>query len=241
LTSLIHGRLDLREIIGPTYRKGYAMSSEYHKIDTIFARDQRGRIIEGVYSRPEFEYLADLEWVFTEKVDGTNVRLSYDGSPGFKTNPHAYIAGRTDNAQMPPHLFSRLIEIVRDMPLEDVFGVDPTAVTLYGEGYGAKIQKDGSKYIPDSCDFVLFDIRIGEWWLKRGDVEDVARRLGLAVVPVVGRGTLADAVDMARKGFASNRWSKVDVVEGIVLRPVVELFDRGGQRVITKIKHRDFR
>lgn len=216
------------------------MSTEYMKIDTIFARDQRGRIMEGTYARPEFEYLADLTWVWTEKVDGTNIRLSYDGSPGFQSNEHTYIAGRTDNAQIPPHLFTRLVEIMRVAPFEVVFGADPTDVTLYGEGYGAKIQKGGGKYLPDSCSFVLFDVKIGDWWLQRDSVEKVASDLGVEVVPVIGQGTLAHAIEVVREGFPSARWPGVDVAEGLVIRPAVELFDRGGRRIITKIKHKDF-
>jgi hypothetical protein len=212
----------------------------YHKIDTIFARDERGRITEGVYARPEFAYLADNRWVFTEKVDGTNIRLSYDSSAAFRGNEHAYIAGRTDNAQMPPFLLAHLIEVMRAAPFEEVF--DPgVSVVLYGEGYGARIQKGGGKYRADGVGYVLFDVLVDSWWLRRDAVEDVAARLGVEVVPILGTGTLSDAVDLARKGFPSERWPGVDVAEGLVLRPEVELFDRGGRRVITKIKHKDFR
>ncbi|MGH7743252.1 MAG: RNA ligase family protein [Candidatus Dormibacteria bacterium] len=216
---------------------------EYHKIDTIFARDGRGRIIEGTYARPEFAYLADLEWVFTEKVDGTNIRLSYDGTPYYRTDTPipSCIRGRTDNAQIPPHLLGTLIELMRGMDLGVVFGTDPTDVTLYGEGYGAKIQKGGGKYIPDGCSFVLFDVKVGSWWLTRDAVAEIGQQLGIDVVPVVGTGTLADAVELTRKGFPSVKWPGVDLAEGLVLRPAVELFDRGGRRIITKIKYRDFR
>lgn len=217
------------------------MSAEYHKIDSIFTRDQRGRIVEGFYSRPEFEYLADRPWIFSEKVDGTNCRISYDGTLDYLTNTHTHIAGRTDNAQMPPFLLAKIIDIVRAAPLPEVFGSDPVNVTLYGEGYGARIQKGGGKYIPDGCSFVLFDIKIGDWWLTRESVEDIGSRLGIEMVPAIGVGTLADAVDLARKGFPSGRWPGVDVAEGLVLRPAVELFDRGGRRIIAKIKNRDFR
>ena len=49
---------------------------EYHKIQSVFKRDiANGKIIEGKYSLPEFEYLKDNQWVFTEKVDGTNIRI----------------------------------------------------------------------------------------------------------------------------------------------------------------------
>jgi RNA ligase len=212
----------------------------YHKIDTLFARDTKGRIIEGQYARPEFEYLADRQWEFTEKVDGTNIRLSYDGQPTFRGNEHAYIAGRTDNAQLPPFLLARLVEVMRAAPFEDVFKPGDEVV-LYGEGYGNKIQKVGRQYLPDSCDFVLFDVKVGQWWLRRDAVEDVAFNLGLSTVPMLGFGTLSDAVELTRAGFPSAQWEGVTAAEGLVLRPSVELFDRSGQRVITKIKHKDFR
>lgn len=212
----------------------------YHKINSIFARDKRGRIMEGTYSCPEFAYLANLKWLFSEKVDGTNIRLTYPGEAGFRSNIYNHIAGRTDNAQIPPKLLSHLVGIMLTIPFEEVFGTGPVDVTLYGEGYGAGIQKGGGNYLPDSCGFVLFDIRIGTWWLRREDVADTATKLGLDVVPDLGSGTLADAVDMVRGGFPSQRWPGVKQAEGLVLRPAVELFDRGGNRVITKIKTRDF-
>jgi hypothetical protein len=108
---------------------------------------------------------------------------------------------------------------------------------LYGEGYGAKIQKIGGLYRPDQ-DFVLFDVRIGEWWLQRADVEDIAQKLELDIVPIIGEGTLHDAVAVAKEGFNST-WGNFQA-EGIVARPKVELKTRNGQRIITKIKCCDF-
>jgi hypothetical protein len=149
--------------------------TEYHKIDSIFKRNTQSRLVETEYARPEFEYLANNMWVFTEKVDGTNIRLGYGGSPEFRGNEHAFIRGRTDAAQIPPHLLLRLVDIMRAAPFESVFD---GPVVLYGEGYGAKIQKGGGNYIPDGCDFALFDVRVGNWWLRRDAVEDVADKLG---------------------------------------------------------------
>ena len=45
---------------------------EYHKINSVFKRDERGNFIEE-YADDVFEYLKDNVWVFTEKVDGTNI------------------------------------------------------------------------------------------------------------------------------------------------------------------------
>ena len=208
--------------------------TEYHKIQSIFKRDmnsKRKTLIEGEWTLPEFEYLAGNMWTFTEKVDGTNIRVIFkDGVVTF--------GGRTEDAQIPAKLVERLNE--RFLPLAVKLGevfADGSAV-LYGEGYGAKIQKGGGNYRADQ-DFVLFDVRVGPWWwLQRADVEDVAQKLGIDVVPVIGEGTLHDAVAWAKRGIRST-WGDFEA-EGIVARPKTELKTRAGHRLVAKIKCRDF-
>ena len=205
---------------------------EYHKIQTLFKRDMQKNgktLLEGQWTLPEFEYLAGNQWVFTEKVDGTNIRVMLkDGAVTF--------GGKTDNAQIPAQLVARLNDRFLPMAaqLQAVFGCD---ACLYGEGYGAKIQKGGGNYRYDQ-DFVLFDVRVGDWWLQRADVEDVAQKLGLDVVPIIGEGTLYDAIAAAKAGITST-WGDFQA-EGIVARPKIELTTRNGQRIITKVKCRDF-
>ena len=205
---------------------------EYPKIQSIFKRNERSRIIEGSYTLPEFEYLKDNTWVFTEKVDGTNIRVMWKG-----TNRTGKFGGRTDQAQIPVILLYTLHQLFKVPLLVEVF--PETDVCFYGEGYGPKIQLAGQNYSRKNVDFVLFDVKIGEWWLRHEDVVDVANKLGIRVVPVVGEGRLGDAVEMVRKGFNS-QWGNF-IAEGIVARPKVELKTRKGERIITKIKHRDFR
>ena len=167
--------------------------SEYHKIQTIFKRDmasKRKTLMEGDWTLPEFEYLAGNAWTFTEKVDGTNIRVIFkDGAIA--------LGGRTEDAEIPAPLVSRLNE--RFLPLAQRLGEVFTdgAAVLYGEGYGAKIQKGGGNYRADQ-DFVLFDVRVGPWWLQRADVEDVAQKLGLDVVPVIGEGQGGHPLDLGR-------------------------------------------
>lgn len=206
---------------------------EYHKIDTVFKRDPETRhkkLILGDYSNDTFEYLAINRWVFTEKVDGTNIRVM------FRDN-RVEFGGKTDAAMIPAFLVDRLRQRF-DTPeqLERMSAQFPDGACLYGEGYGAKIQ-NGGNYRQDQ-DFVLFDVRVGEWWLTRDSIEDVASKLVLDVVPIIGWGTLLDMVAMAKKGFPST-WGDFRA-EGIVARPVVELKMRRGDRIITKIKCKDF-
>lgn len=206
---------------------------EYHKIQTVFKRDEKTKqIIEGDWTLPEFEYLRDSKWVFTEKVDGTNIRVMWDGE-------NVTFGGKTDDAQMPVFLLYKLQELFEGTAKRELFKSKfSEPVCLYGEGYGAKIQKGGGNYIKDGVDFVLFDVRIGDWWLQRDDVVDIAQHFGLRVVPIIGEGTLQEAIDLTRQGQKSI-WGNF-LSEGIVCRPKTELKTRRGDRIITKIKHRDF-
>ncbi len=207
---------------------------EYHKIKTVYKRDPENKyktLIEGEFAIPEFEYLQSNRWIWTEKVDGTNIRVVFDGE-------RITFGGKTERAEIQTPLVNTLNE--EFLPMLHVFKedfVDCTEVCLYGEGYGAKIQKGGGNYRPDQG-FVLFDVKVGEWWLQRKYVEQVASRLSLETVPVIGTGNLLSMVLTAKAGFKS-RWGDF-MAEGIVARPETELKTRGGQRIITKIKYKDF-
>lgn len=204
----------------------------YHKIQSIYLRDPATKhktLLEGQYTTDAFAYLAKSEWQWTEKIDGTNIRVTNDGSGNVE------YGGRTDNAQIPATLVNVLSGLFRE---NDVFHAIK-GVTLYGEGYGEKIQSGGD-YIVGGCGFILFDVLIDGLWLRREDVEDIAGKLGISVVPMVGRGTLREAVDVVRNGMPSVSSEKPRKAEGLVMRPSVELLDRRGYRVITKIKTKDF-
>jgi len=199
---------------------------EYHKINSVFKRDERGKFILGDWSTPEFEYLQNNQWVWTEKVDGMNIRVIWDGEL-------VKFGGKTDNAQIPTPLYERLTQL---FPLDKFYGKD--AMCLYGEGYGRKIQKGGGNYNPNGVDFVLFDVRIGEWWLKRYDIVSIGEEFSVSVVPIVGKGGLVDAIEYTQQPQTS--WWGDFLAEGIVLRPEVELQSRAGNRIITKLKYKDF-
>lgn len=206
---------------------------EYHKINSIFKRDREtNKFIDNDYSLPEFEYLKDLEWIWTEKVDGTNIRVGWNGvdTVTFK--------GRTDRANLPGHLLEELTKMFpKELFISKGFDKD---ITLYGEGYGYKIQK-GSKYLGDKVSFVLFDVFCG-MWLQRETIEEIAKVLNIHIVPVVGKGTVKEAIEFVKQGLESS-WKNYETfeAEGLVIRPSVELNTRRGARIITKIKCRDFR
>ena len=209
----------------------------YHKIQTVYKRDPKTNfktLLLNEFSLPEFEYLRDNSWVFTEKVDGTNIRVIWNGND-FIDNFSLEFRGKTNNAQLSTQLINVLPCLFNKERMQEIFS--RTSVCLYGEGYGAKIQKGGGKYRADQS-FVLFDIKIEDFWLQRKDIEDIAQKLNIEIVPIIGIGTLTDMISIVRKGFNSD-WGDF-IAEGIVAKPQIELKTRSGQRIITKIKHKDF-
>jgi len=212
---------------------------KYPSIKTVWTRDPDNKyktLVEGQWAIPEFEYLRSNNWIWTEKVDGTNIRVIYEAGEGGHI---VRFNGRTDRAQIPAFLFARLQDLFTSFKLSTVFET-PASVCLYGEGYGAKIQKGGGSYIPDGVDFILFDVKIGgEYFLDRENVEDIAARLGIDIVPIVGEGTLLEAIQAVQT--KPHSWINSNhELEGLVMRPEIELLGRRGQRIITKVKARDF-
>ena len=207
---------------------------EYHKIDTLFERDEKTKkLIIGKFRNPAVEYLKDNEWIFTEKVDGTNIRVYWDGHK-------VTFGGRTDKAVIPEHLLERLNELFGGNANEEIFEqhFGEKEVILFGEGYGPKIQ-EGSTY-RDNVDFILFDVMIGENYLSRENVEEIATYFNLDIVPILLKGTIQEGIDYVlnyKKSMVAKHGAKL---EGLVGRPAIELRDRAGKRIICKIKNIDF-
>ena len=212
------------------------MSYEYHKIQSIYLRDPANNhktFLMGQWSQPEFGLLNDLEWVGTEKIDGTNIRVIWDGV-GVR------FGGKTDAAQIPAVLFEYLN--AHFTPERMASGTEGPLI-LYGEGFGGKIQK-GSRY-QEQQRFILFDALVEHdpcgIWLDQDTVRSIGEKLDIPVVPVVFTGKLSDAVAVVERGFQSAvAQDSTLIAEGVVLRPRYELRDRMARRIITKIKHRDF-
>jgi len=233
----------------------------YHKIQTLFKRHldgpNKGKMIKGQWTTPALEYLSRNQWEFTEKVDGTNIRIGMYDDENLRRRMD--FRGRSDNATLPEPLKVFLQNTFTPEAFEKA-GIGGDCV-LFGEGYGPKIQNGG--LYRDDQSFVLFDVKIGGFWLERHNVDDIANKLGIESVPTLGHGTLYDAIDIVESGltwdnhgkmtnwggsingkrkFAGLRsqWGDFEA-EGIVARTKTPLFDRRGERMITKIKAVDFK
>ena len=250
----------------------------YQKINTIFLRDTKNIIMQyDGFTEPEFEYLRGLKWRAEEKIDGTNMRIEVskaevwdDPMEPCKLEGVEFtvrLAGKTDNAEIPPKLKKFMEE---NYPDEKVFaalglrkfipvkewaehkwvtsdGITPSydaipeIYTIYGEGYGAGIQKAGGNYISNGVGLIVFDVKVNNIWLKTEARDEIAAKLGAPVVPYIGDFTIDEAIEYVRKGFKSTIAENKDyMAEGLVLRTPCGLLNRMGKRLITKIKYEDF-
>lgn len=215
---------------------------DYHKIDSLYKRDKKGKIIINDYSKKEFEFLKDVVWIATEKVDGTNIHFDLiTDSDSNVTN--ITINGRTDKAEIPDYLLNQLESVKNKLIKTKVFKPN-CKVQVFGEGYGNKIQ-DGSCY-SYTQKFIVFDVVIiGEnkkWYLDRDTVQRITEEIGLDIVPVMFIDTLSEIENYVKYGIGSMVAENDNVMaEGVVCIPSVPLFDNKGERIIVKIKTKDYK
>ncbi len=207
---------------------------EYNKIETLWQRDMNGskKLMEGVFRNPTVEFLKDNIWQFTEKIDGTNISVCWDGHT-------VTFNGRTEGSQIPAVLVNYLTATFKTDEAEQMFEqkFGETPVILFGEGYGPKIQ-NGGKYRSD-VSFILFDVFISGNYQPRESVEDIARSFGIDIVPIIMEGTLEAGIAYIKSH--PNSTIGTAEMEGLVGRPKVEMRDRCGKRVIVKIKWSDYK
>lgn len=204
---------------------------EYLKISNLFKFDEKYRTILGMTET--YEVLKNIIWEGTEKVDGTNIRIHWDGH-------RIEFAGRTDKAEIPNELKSSLTSLFLTQEMEYVFEqlFEDKDVILYGEGYGPKIQ-NGGNYSQDTK-FILFDIEINDFYLSRKNVNEIAEKLGLDSVPVVFEGTLDDAIEFVKNHPMSTLGNHQHEMEGLVLQPMgIVLYDSKKKPLKCKCKYRD--
>lgn len=219
--------------------------TDYQKINTLFMRDENSIIMPSNMTCAEFEYLQNLKWECTEKIDGTNIHCDiFSDGIDYRIDIH----GRTEKAVIPGHLMAHLVKVFSRTQILQVFKEQlakatpetPFQASIYGEGYGVKIQKGGN-YIKDGVGFILFDVKVGRWWLNREACEDIAKAFEIPIVPLIGYMTIPEAIEFVKAGFKSTIAENKDYdAEGLVLKTPCGLLFRNGERIITKIKTCDF-
>lgn len=232
----------------------------YSKILAPFKReDNKSKYVtEGIWSKPEFELLKDISWSWTFKCDGTNISLQWRGDKMTLDN----VKGHTDksefNQRTKDYLEKTFCTAEAETIFEDMFGEQNVNIILefvskdMNQNYG---HLDGYCYVID-----VQNADTGKFW-TRDIVEEFAKRFNIDYVREMCVGTIKDATTWIKLAKASwnddkyhttflnasngnsykveNPYGKYSI-EGLVGRPQVELLDSNKERIITKVKCKDF-
>jgi len=191
------------------------------------------RRIINLYS--DYKILSICKTVYAmEKIHGTSSKV------GYKEDRLWWFSGGCTH--------ERFVELFDHEDLLERFrsfghGVD-CPITIYGEAYGAKIQKMRTTY-GNQLRFVAFEAKVDQAWLAVPNAADVARKLGLDFVPYVKVPCTLAALDWARdaesKQAIKNGMGPGLKREGVVIRPLEELRLSNGDRLMAKHKADAFR
>lgn len=211
----------------------------HHKIENLYLRNRDTGILTDEFRRPEFGLID--RWTMIEKIDGTNVRVTYwPGTPPI-------FGGRTNRAEMPKNLMQFLKDNLTIERLEATFPHAIDKITLYGEGFGAGIQQVGKDYCEDQR-FVLFDICINDrYWLDEQAITEAAWALCCLRAPIIVPRVSKDFItSFVTAGFDSVLAWQLGAddplpAEGIIAKPTVPLYNRKYERVMFKLKTHDLR
>lgn len=217
---------------------------KYPKINSLWKRDSwyfeegkknndgRQSFIIGDYAIPEFANIKN--WLVQEKIDGTNIRIHLTDKVEF--------FGRTDESTIPVGLFKYLQSEFTFEKLSSVFTKTDNAydIWLFGEGYGAKIQKVGSNYRKD-MGFILFDVVNSGWWLKQENVKDIADGLSIPYAPIIGIMNEEEIVSYVKSKPISLCSQDEQVMEGIIARSEPLVLLRSGEPLMMKLKCKEFK
>lgn len=181
-----------------------------------------------------------------EKIHGTSAHISFDVA----TRELTFFSGGE------PH--QRFVDLFDQEALKRQFDVvvgrmDPLngvkRITVFGEAYGGKQQAMSATYGPN-LKFIVFDVALGEDNQGRRIFVDVlsahaiAQLLGLEFVDYVRIPTKLHLIDAERDKPSTqaqrNGITEPKRREGVVLRPIDEVRDARGNRIITKHKGLEF-
>lgn len=225
------------------------MAHNYPKITSPFKRtDNKSKTVNtSVWFDDYAKFFGEsgLPFYATEKIDGTNLNIIYDGN-------HIQYMGHTDKTSWNPEveewIKSKFQTSEFEQMCEQRFGENE--IKLCGELIGPKIQNNFYKL--EDYKFILFDIHndISNTWWDRQNVEENAKELNLDIVPLIGgtnfidlfsesKNTLRGWTNLLQNAEFKSKINKDIEIEGFVVRPLMEILKANGERVIYKIKIKD--
>jgi len=172
-----------------------------------------------------------------EKVHGTSAHVAFTCPLGEPENGELrFFSGGEKHANF-------LSCFDHDALLANFQALGYEKVVVYGEAYGGKQQGMSHTY-GKQVSFIAFEVKIGDTWLNVPNAHDVSTKIGLEFVPYERVPATVEALDAerdrpsrvaVRRGIEEEKMS-----EGIVIRPVIEVRDARGERMMAKHKRPEF-
>lgn len=184
---------------------------------------------DGIYRDPMVAFLADNDWEIRRKVDGENIRIRWDGE-------QALWNGKTNAFQCSLEFHEYMDNTFLEEIFEEKFGRDKEVI-IFGEKMGPKTQ--GNELGLDKDEIIIYDVCIDGYWLDKWSVKSIADYFNVRTVydlmgPDVQHPWRLPMIINAVAHGQFEDW------EGIVAVPMVECRDQKGNRVIVKVKNKDY-
>lgn len=169
-----------------------------------------------------------------EKIHGTSAHISWNN----ESKEIRYFSGGEEHEK-----FIQLFD--NDILTNSFLELFPNSnVVIYGEAYGGKQQGMSNTYGKE-LKFIAFDVMINNKWLEVPNAVSVCSYINIEFVDYVQIETTIDAINNERDKPSiqsiRNDVGNNNKREGVVLRPLIELITKNGDRVIAKHKGDDFK
>lgn len=178
------------------------------------------------------EILMFKECYALEKIHGTSAHVRWNDEEGV-----GFFSGGEKHER-----FKNLFD--EDALTEKFKELQLSHMVLHGEAYGGKQQGMSDTYGKE-LKFVVFDVKVNDKWLSVPQAEIFTKDLGLEFVAYWKTTTDLDSLDhykeMDSVQAKRNGITEPRKMEGVVLRPLMELVKNNGGRIISKHKRDDFK
>ena len=176
------------------------MLIEYPKIHNVYKFDESNKEFTRTFYDAEVEYLKDLKRLATEKYDGMNIRVYYDG---YSVSWY----GRGSRSKLPDEVNDLLKKYFVDTTIifEQHFG--DCEVELFLECYGGKINgsKKRGRYGGIDETLIGLDVMINQVFLDRTKIDSIFEIFGIKSVQLIEFNNLEETMKyVENKSFRSD-------------------------------------
>lgn len=238
----------------------------YTKILAPFKRDSAKSkyVNEKLWAKPEFELLKDIMWVWTAKADGTSIYVKWDGE---RVSYYGHTDKTQFNERTKKWLDKTFCTKEAETIFEQLYGDKP--VNLYGEFVSDDFNQNYGHHEGYFYAFDIQNGANGNWWNREAleaFVDTYNDKSRVDIVPIMFTSTIESAVHFVKVSeefYTGKRNLPMKSLEGCILedklkecckcpfdpsapleglvgKPMYELSFGNGDRVITKVKCKDY-